>query len=77
MRDWIKVEDELPVPYRDCWVTYEFTASGSRNVTESYINDKGKWNLGTFRVERKVIAWMYRDEKPAPYGEKKVIDDEE
>ena len=46
-------------------------------ATESYINDKGKWNLGTSRVERKVIAWMYRDEKPAPYGEKKVVDDEE
>lgn len=47
MRDWIKVEDELPVPYRDCWVTYEFMASGSRNVTESYINDKANryWSI--------------------------------
>lgn len=75
MREWTRIEDGLPEPLKDCWVTYEFTASGSRNVTESYINDKGRWNLGASKASRKVIAWMYRDEKPAPYGEKKVIEE--
>lgn len=70
MREWTSVEDGLPEPYKDCWITYEF-ASGSRNVTESYVNDKGRWDLAASKASRKVIAWMYRDGKPLPYGENK------
>ena len=55
MREWTSVEDGLPEPYKDCWITYEF-ASGSRNVTESYVNDKGRWNLAASKASRKVIA---------------------
>ena len=68
MREWTSVEDGLPEPYKDCWITYEF-ASGSRNVTD--VNDKGRWNLAASKASRKVIAWMYRDGKPLPYGENK------
>lgn len=37
----------------------------------AYVNDKGRWNLAASKASRKVIAWMYRDGKPLPYGENK------
>ncbi len=59
--DWISVEERLPIPHNEVWVTVK--RNGKLFVSTDIVMGNGFWNYDT----KNVLAWKEKDLIPDPY----------